>query len=541
MTKHLFVNILMLFFVGIISLAAQPKGALAPKERAIEDEPEDSVAAAVYKGMSYEQMMAIVSRLKVYDKNEPVPDLQKKEEELFKVRDTAWMLAIFMENPIKKREAESVEKEAHRVKLLNTLKDAQDAQAALKADRESRFRALDSLANLEWVDSLPQEVVADTDHEEWFGKPQEDETPPTTSAPKEEEANKDIAKGNKKGVAKEKKAKKDTSKKKDINKAKVPKKEGKKDEQTAKSKSDQEIVKKILEAREKKGEAEIEAKAKKEKERQDKEKEKLQLQEKQEKKQAKNEKKQAKFIEKEKAALEKAAEDSTKMEEYIQSLEDSSARYMEELKSFEDSTELMRANLKPIKILCDTIRNVYARMHYDVIDRTDVLGKEAEEDFNALIDDFHNRKVNEVEEELKNTELIERIKTLRDDIFLSRKIPNINCNGGIGNFMKIKTLRESATEEDSLDVANMRQEIEKIWEEIGKQMWQTTEKNKQKTREISSDEYKAIGRSTDCLGYILGLGDDCNLVILKLIDKSKIAIVCTKNKEDDMSTIKLIK
>lgn len=542
MIKHLFSNILMLFFVGIISLAAQPKGALAPKERAIEDEPEDSVAAAVYAGMPYEELMNALSRLKNYDKNEPLADLQKKEEELFKIRSMAWRLSLFMEAPIKKREAEALEKEAHRVKLLKTLNDAQEERAALKADRESRLKALDSLANLEWVDSLPQEIVADNDHEEWFGGgSREEETPTTAPAPKEEETNKTTTKGNKKGVVKEKKAKKDTSKKNDINKANVPKKEGKKNEQTEKSKSDQEIERKRLEERKKKEEMAMKTSAQKEKERQEKEKKEAQLQEKQEKIQAKNEKKQAKFIEKEQAALEASAEDSTAMEEYIQSLEDSSSRYVEELKAFEDSTELMRASLKPIKILCDTMRNVYARMHYDVLDRTDVLGREAEEDFNALIDDFHNMKVDRVEEELKNSELIERITTLRNDIFLSKKIPNINCNGGIGNLMKIKTLRESATEEEKTAVESMRQEIENVWEEVGKQMWQTTEKNKQKTREISSDEYKAIGRSTDCVGYILGLGDDCNLIILKLIDKSKIAIVCTKNKEDDMSTIKLIK
>jgi hypothetical protein len=286
---------------------------------------------------------------------------------------------------------------------------------------------------------------------------------------------------------------------------------------------------------------EMEMKADSQKEKREKEKKQAQLQEKQEKKQAKNEKKQAKFIEKEQAALEDDAEDSIKMEEHVQLLQDSVARYADELKAFEDSTELMRANLQPIKILCDTIRNVYARMHYDVLDRTDVLGREAEEDFNALIDDFHNMKVDRVEEELKNPEFVERITTLRDDIFLSRKIPNISCHGGIGNFMRIRTLRTSSTKEDSTAVESMRREIEGIWEEIGKQMWQTTEKNKQKTREISSDEYKAIGRSTDCVGYILGLGDDCNLVILKLIDKSKIAIISTKNKEDDMITIKLIK
>ncbi|TAH18883.1 MAG: hypothetical protein EAZ08_10350 [Cytophagales bacterium] len=535
-------------FLSIGKTFSQPKGSLAPKERDIEDAPEDSIATPVYYGMSYEALLANFGSLKSYVatfgdlkkeelekyvSSDPMESLQEKEKKLRSLLDTIARLIIFMEAPIKKREAESAAKEVQYTKLRKEVENRKEEYNTFVADRDSRLKLLDSLSKPVEEDTV---VVQESNNEEedWGYNLSDDtqETKPTT-APSEEKTDK--KEGKKKNTGKEKKEdKKNESNKKADDKKKNGKDTGRKEKEVDKNspeEKEKEAIrlrqlarkeadeKKVREAKQK---AEQEAKAKQKAEQEAKAKQKQD-----EKLKAKNSKQQEKFIEKEAIALDKAYDDSVKMVETLQLLEDSLARSEEDQKAFEDSTELLRKNLQPVKELSAQMREAWAKLHYVTLNKTQEAGNDAEADFNAIIDDFHNTKIDAVLNELDNASFIERIKTLRDNIFLSKRIPNIDCGSGIGNFMKGSYLA--------------KEEIEKVWEEIGKQVWGVSEKNKKKSREISAEEYRSIGRSAGCVGYVLGLGDDCNLVLLKLIDESKIAIVCKKNKEDDMSAIKLIK
>lgn len=555
MSKYLFISILICYSFSICEVFSQPKGSLAPKERSIEDLPEDSLAAPVYYGMSYEKLLANFGSLKSYvatfgdlkkeelEKyvpSDPMRSLQEKEKKLRILLDTIARLIVFMETPIKKREAESVAKEMHYAKLKKEVENRKEEYNAFVADRDSRLRLLDSLSKPVEEDTVVVQA-SNEDENEWGYdySEQTQETKPTTAPPTSKADKKDDKKTETKkniGKGKKEESKKGTSKKGSDKKIEEKKKDskniGKKEvDKNSPEEKEKEAIRLKMLAREKqkaeqeaiaKQKAEQEAKAKQKAEQEAKAKQKQE-----EKLKAKNSKQQEKFIEKEALALDKAYEDSVKMVEALQVLEDSMGQYEKDQKAFEDSTELLRRNLQPVKELSAQMREAWAKLHYVTLNKTQEAGSEAEADFNALIDDFHNTKIDAVLNELDNEGFIERIKTLRDNIFLSNKIPNIDCGSGIGNFMKGTYLS--------------KEEVEKVWEEIGKQVWGVAEKNKKKSREISAEEYRSIGRSAGCVGYVLGLGDDCNLILLKLIDESKIAIVCKKNKEDDMSAIKLIK
>lgn len=490
MSKYFF---LCLFFCVCVhgQLFAQPGGALAPKERDIEELPEDSVAAPVYIGMSYEELMAVFSNLKNYSESEPLADLQKKEKELRKIRDMAWRLVQFMADPIKKRVAESSARESDRVKLLKAVNAMQEEQADFSAEREKRKGILDSLTKEEQseefvddstsVESTNSEEIIDEDGDGW-----------ADDVPKNEVDKKKKKVKNTKGMTKE---------------------------QKEKLRQEEAAEKKRLAEEEKK----------------------IQLQRQKEKEEEKLKKQEEKQKEKQKESEEKFLEES---EEYAQQLadslnfmEDSLARFTAENKSFEDSTELLRQQLKPVKGLAFEIRKAWVKLNYLLVDKTDHLGKEAALDFEALINDFHNSKYESVVKDFEDSGLIERVKTLRDNIFYSKKPPQLNCKGGIGNFMKYEIRQHTPDEQQKA----FQEELNKIWEDIGRSVWSLTEKNKSKSREVSPAEYQSIGRNAGCVGYILGLGDDCNLVFLKLNDESKIAILCKKNKEEKMGAIKIIR
>jgi chemotaxis protein histidine kinase CheA len=491
MLKYFFLFVLFLCLGGYSF--AQPDGALAPKERDIEEVPEDSVSAAVYIGMSYEELMAVFNNLKNYSEGEPIADLQKKEKELRKIRDMAWRLVQFMADPIKKRVAESAGKESDRVKLLKAVNAMQEEQADFSAEREKRKNLLDSLDRQESEEATEdstatptestEEEIIDEDGDGWA-----DDVPKNQAEKKKKKVK------NTKGMTKEQKEK----------------------------------LRQEGEA-EKKRQAEEDKKKKQQKEK-EKEAERLKKQE---------EKAIEKQIKEDEKFLEESEEYAQQLSDSLSFMEDSLARYTSEIKAFEDSTELLRKQLKPVKGLAFEIRKAWVKLNYMIIDKTDNLGKEAALDFEALINDFHNSKDATVIKSFEDTGLIERVKALRDNIFYSKKTPNLNCRGGVGNFMKYETRQSAPTDEQKA----FQEELNKIWEDIGRGIWQLTDKNKAKTREVSAQEYQSIGRNAGCVGYVLGLGDDCNLVFLKLNDDSKLAILCRKNKEDQagMGAIKIIK
>jgi hypothetical protein len=486
MAKSLFLSLIFTYLIGVAISFAQPKGVLAPKARDIEEAPEDSVAAAVYIGMSYEELMTVFDGLKNFSESESLTSLQKKEKELRTIRDMAWRLVQFMEDPIKQRVAESSAREAHRVKLLKEVNALQEQQADFTAERESRIKILDSLTKKNESDSLDvqTEEESDADGDGWADEPpaekenvktkKKENKKPEKQRVIKEEKRKTYREQDKKPTAQDKQRAKAEEKQKEMEKQRALEKQKEEEKRLAVEKQ-KEAQKEKLKAQQEKLEREKQKQAEKEKQKQEKE--------------------QAKFVEKEQAMLEASYEDSTKMMENLQLMEDSIGRYTTDLKAFEDSTELLRKQLKPVKGLAFEIRKAWVKMNHAVMDKTENLGKEADAEFQALIDDFHNIKFESVLKTLSDPSFIERIKSFRDHIFYSKRIPNIDCKGGIGNFMK----------------------------------------------GLSPEEAEGMDRHAGCVGFVLGLGDDCNLVILKLIDESKIAIVCRKDKDEEMGAIKLIK
>ena len=496
MVKKLF--FFAMFILLAFSLYAQPDGALAPKERDIEDVPEDSASAPIYIGMSYEELMAKFGTLKNFSKSDPLADLQKREKELREMRDMAFRLVQFMADPIKKRMRESLARESDRVKLLKAVNAMQEEQADFAAEREKRQKILDSLktaeeevANAEAsADSTAatqpenSEEIIDEDGDGWA-----DDVPKNQSIKKTKKSK------NTKGLTKEQKEK--------LRK-----------EEEAEKKKQQEEEKKLQLQKQKEKEAEKQK----------------QQEEKQKERQLKEDKK----------FLEDTEETAQQLADTLHFYEDSLARFAAENKAFEDSTELLRKQLKPVKGLAYEIRKAWVELHYAVLDQTDNLGKEAALDFEALINDFHNAKYETIIRDFEDAGLIERVKKIRDDIFYSKKSPQLSCKGGIGNFMKYEQTQGS----DSTAIAKekaFQEELNKIWEDIGRSIWSMDAKNSKKTREVSALEYQSIGRNAGCVGYVLGLGDDCNLVLLKLNDESKLAILCKKNKEEKMGAIKIIR
>lgn len=420
MFKSFFFSILFLFLLQGTTLLAQPEGVLAPKERDVEEVPNDSIAPAVYVGMSYEELMVVFGRLK-YTESDPVDSLRAKEKKLRQIRDMAWLLVRFMEDPIKKRIAEDRNKEAQRVQLQKVVNKMKEDQVRFAEDRNKRQQNLDSLNNASTEEEYAtEESVSD-----------ESSNPPENQEESEEEQEEE-----------KKKKKKQTP------------------EEKLKEKQKQEALKK-----------------QKEKQRQE------------EKLKAKQQKEQAKFMEKEQELLDASYEDSTKMVEDLQLMEDSLTRFSEELKAFEDSTELMRKNLKPVKNLAYEIRKEWVKMSYKLQDITQPLGKEASEDFDAIVTDFLNMKYDEVVNAVNNVDVLERLKTLKNNIFFSKRIPNINCHGGIGVFL------QGLPEEEIKTIAGG---------DVG------------------------VFLKSGCVGYTMGLGEDCNLVILKLPDEQIIAVLRKK-------------
>ncbi len=487
MAKFLFLSLILVLLIGIAPSSAQPKGVLAPKERDIEEAPEDSVSAAVYIGMSYEELMTVFDGLKSFSEGESLASLQKKEKELRNIRDMAWRLVQFMEDPIKQRVAESSARESHRVQLLKEVNALQEQQADFSSARESRIKILDSLTRKDESDSTAEAATEeDTDGDGWGDEPpvekekvkekskKKEKNRPDKPKQEKEEKRKTYREQDKKPTAQDKQRAKAEEKQKEMERQRALEKQKEEDKRLAAEKQKEAEKEKLKEQQEK---------LEKEKQKQT-EKEKL-----------KQEKAQAKFVENEQAMLAASVEDSTKMMENLQLMEDSIGRYTADLKAFEDSTELLRKQLKPVKGLAFEIRKAWVKMNHAVMDKTENLGKEADAEFQAIIDDFHNIKFESVLKTLADPSFIERIKSFRDNIFYSKRNPNIDCDGGIGNFMK----------------------------------------------GLPPEEAEGMDRRAGCVGFVLGLGDDCNLVILKLIDESKIAIVCRKNKEDEMGAIKLIK
>lgn len=78
--KYIYVGVVLMFLLGLAAVSAQPKGALAPKEREIEDVPNDSVATRVYLGMQYEELMAVFEQLKSYPENASLDFLRQREK-----------------------------------------------------------------------------------------------------------------------------------------------------------------------------------------------------------------------------------------------------------------------------------------------------------------------------------------------------------------------------------------------------------------------------------------------------------------------------
>ncbi len=437
--KYLFMSVFFAFLLGLAAAFAQPKGALAPKEREIEDVPNDSVAPRVYLGMQYEELMAVFEQLKNYPDNAGLDFLRTREKKLRNLRDTAWLLLRFMEDPIQRKIAENKEKEAYRVKLLKEVKQMESLQKEFNAEREKRLKALDELIkSSENEENTPTSDEQDLDKEE-----EQEEEDDGWGELEEEETN-------------------------DKNKAK------KTAEQKAKEKQEQERLKK--------------------------EREKKKMEEKLKSKQLKA---QEKFIQREQEFLEQSQEDSLKMADNLAFMKDSLAQFEAELKVSEDSVEIMRKNLKPVKNLAYEIRKEWVKIYYKLEDVTKPLGKEAEADFDALVTDFLHFKSDEVLKALNNPDVLDRIKTLKNNIFYSQKKPNIDCKGGIGVFLN----------------------------------------------GLPEEEIKAVAGGdvgtflrTGCVGYTVGLGEDCNLVILKLPDEQIIAILRKKalKQEYDPSIRKIV-
>jgi hypothetical protein len=423
--KYIYISIVFAFLFGLAAASAQPKGALAPKEREIEDVPNDSVAPRIYLGMQYEELMAVFGQLKSYPENASLDFLRQREKKLRNLRDTAWLLVRFMEDPIQKKVAENKEKEAYRVKLLKEIKNMEASQKEFNADREKRLKALDEL-----IKSSEEEEDTATSNTEDVNKEEEEEDDDDGWGELEEE---------------------ETSSK---NKSK------KTAEQKAKEKQEQERLKK--------------------------EQEKKKLEEKLKSKQLKA---QEKFIKREQEFLEQSQEDSLKMADNLSFMQDSLAQFEAELKASEDSVEIMRKNLKPVKNLAYEIRKEWVKIYYKLEDVTKPLGKEAAAEFDAIVTDFLHFKYDEVIKALDNPDVLDRIKTLKNNIFYSKKNPNIDCKGGIGVFLN------GLPEEEIKAVAGG---------DIGTFL------------------------RTGCVGYTVGLGEECNLVILKLPDEQIIAILRKK-------------
>lgn len=437
--KYIYVGVVLMFLLGLAAVSAQPKGALAPKEREIEDVPNDSVATRVYLGMQYEELMAVFEQLKSYPENASLDFLRQREKKLRNLRDTAWLLVQFMEDPIQRRIAENKEKEAYRAKLVKEIKNMEASQKEFNAEREKRLKALDEL-----LKSSQQEEDTSSSNAEDVNQEEEEEDNDDGWGELEEE---------------------ETSSK---NKSK------KTDEQKAKEKQEQERLKQ--------------------------EQEKKKLEEKLKFKQLKT---QEKFIKKEQEFLEQSQEDSLKIADNLAFMQDSLAQFEAALKASEDSVEIMRKNLKPVKNLAYEIRKEWVKIYYKLEDMTKPLGKEAAADFDAIVTDFLHFKCDEVVKALDNPDVLDRIKTLKNNIFYSEKIPNIDCKGGIGVFLNGLPEEEIKT--------------------------------------VAGGDVGAFLR-TGCVGYTMGLGEECNLVILKLPDEQIIAILRKKalKQEYDPSIRKMV-
>lgn len=437
--KYICTSVVFTFLLGLAAVSAQPKGALAPKEREIEDVPNDSIAPRVYLGMQYEELMSVFEQLKSYPENASLDFLRQREKKLRNLRDTAWLLVQFMEDPIQRKVAENKEKEAYRVKLLKEIKNMEASQKEFNAEREKRLKALDEL-----LKSSEEEADTSASYTENVNNEEEEEDDGWGESEEEEE---------------------ETNSK---NKSK------KTAEQKAKEKQEQEQLKK--------------------------EQEKKKLEEKLKSKQLKA---QEKFIKREQEFLEQSQEDSLKMADDLSFMQDSLAQFEAQLKTSEDSVEIMRKNLKPVKNLAYEIRKEWVKIYYKLEDITKTLGKEATADFDAIVTDFLHFKYDEVIKALNNPDVLDRIKTLKNNIFYSKRMPNIDCKGGIGVFLN----------------------------------------------GLPEEEIKAVAGGdvgtflrTGCVGYTIGLGEECNLVILKLPDEQIIAILRKKalKQEYDPNTRKMV-
>jgi hypothetical protein len=86
------------------------------------------------------------------------------------------------------------------------------------------------------------------------------------------------------------------------------------------------------------------------------------------------------------------------------------------------------------------------------------------------------------------------VNNLKESIFFSRQVPNVNCKGGVGNLLK----------------------------------------------GLPASAWGDLKATEGCVGYTVSLGRTYNLIIVKLTNGSTIAIVWDKTTEGHFGAVKLI-